>query len=127
MMSPAVDILEACDDPELFAGWFRDRSTWRGWFVFLHVLFGLPMNEADWTLFRQCTGREDRPTGGFRETWLCVGRRGGKSIMLALVAVFLATFVDWSPHLSPGERGTIMVVATDRSRPGRSFAMCLPF
>jgi hypothetical protein len=65
-------------------------------------------------LFRQCTGREDRPTGGFREAWLVVGRRGGKSIVLALIAVFLATFIDWTPYLSPGERGTVMVIATDR-------------
>ncbi len=32
----------------------------------------------------------------------------------ALIAVFLATFIDWSPYLSPGERGTVMVIATDR-------------
>jgi hypothetical protein len=43
-----------------------------------------------------------------------VGRRGGKSMVLALVAVFLAAFVDWAPFLSPGERGTIMVLAADR-------------
>jgi Phage Terminase len=114
MTGQAVDIVEACADPELFGGWFRDPSTWRGWFCFLRTLFGLPMGEADWALFQQCTGREDRPTGGFREAWLVVGRRGGKSIVLALIAVFLATFIDWTPYLSPGERGTVMVIATDR-------------
>jgi hypothetical protein len=114
MTGQAVDIVEACADPELFGGWFRDPATWRGWFCFLRTLFGLPMGEADWALFRQSTGREDRPTGGFREAWLVVGRRGGKSIVLALIAVFLATFIDWTPYLSPGERGTVMVIATDR-------------
>jgi hypothetical protein len=34
--------------------------------------------------------------------------------MLALVAVFLACFRDWQPYLAPGERATIMVIATDR-------------
>ena len=34
--------------------------------------------------------------------------------MLALIAVFLATFYDWLPFLSPGERGTLIVVAADR-------------
>jgi hypothetical protein len=114
MTGQAVDIVEACADPELFGGWFRDPATWRGWFCFLRTLFGLPMGEVDWELFRQCTGREDRPKGGFREAWLVVGRRGGKSIVLALIAVFLATFIDWTPYLSPGERGTVMVIATDR-------------
>jgi hypothetical protein len=54
------------------------------------------------------------PEGGAREAWLVCGRRAGKSFVLALVAVFLACFVDWSPNLTPGERGTIMVIATDR-------------
>ena len=43
-----------------------------------------------------------------------VGRRGGKSLILALIAVFLACFIDWLPYLAPGERGTVMVIAADR-------------
>jgi hypothetical protein len=35
-------------------------------------------------------------------------------MVLALIAVFLACFCDWAPFLSPGERGTIMVLAADR-------------
>jgi hypothetical protein len=63
MTAPAIDIIEAATDPELFRSWFRDPSTWRTWFCFLRSMFGLPMNEEDWALFRQCTGRDDRPTG----------------------------------------------------------------
>ena len=47
--------------------------------------------------------------------WIICGRRGGKSLVLALIAVYLATFYDWSAYLSPGERGTIMVIAPDRN------------
>ena len=36
--------------------------------------------------------------------------------MLALVAVFLAAFFDYRPYLSPGERGTILVIAADRKQ-----------
>ena len=32
------------------------------------------------------------------------GRRGGKSLMLALIAVYLAALRDWRPYLGPGER-----------------------
>ena len=39
---------------------------------------------------------------------------GGKSFILALIAVFLACFRDWRPFLNVGERGTIMVIAQDR-------------
>jgi hypothetical protein len=116
MTSAAIDILEAANDPELFKSWFRDPSTWRGWFVFLRSVFGLPMSEDDWALFRQCTGRDDRPTRSFTEAWLVVGRRGGKSLMLALIAVFLACFVDWSGYLNRGERGVVLVVAADKKQ-----------
>jgi len=34
--------------------------------------------------------------------------------MLALIAVYLACFRIYAEHLSPGERATVMVVATDR-------------
>jgi phage terminase large subunit-like protein len=43
-----------------------------------------------------------------------VGRRGGKSLVLATIATYLATLVDWRPHLADGERGTIMCIAADR-------------
>jgi phage terminase large subunit-like protein len=48
------------------------------------------------------------------EGWLVCGRRAGKSFTLALIAVFLACFRNWQPYLAPGERATVMVIATDR-------------
>lgn len=44
------------------------------------------------------------------------GRRAGKSFILTLVAVFLGCFFDYRPYLAPGERGTIVIVATDRKQ-----------
>jgi hypothetical protein len=113
-MAPETTIVDVCRDPELFAGWFRDRATWRSWFVFLRALFGLRMSATDMKLYQECTGRDDLPNGGVREAWLICGRRAGKSFVLALIAVFLACFCEWSGYMSPGERGTIMVLAADR-------------
>jgi hypothetical protein len=110
----AITILDACTDPALFAPWFRDRKTWTAWFTFLRALFGLPMTNDDLKLYARCTGRSGRPTGRVHEAFLICGRRAGKSFVLALVAVFLAVFVDWSGCLTPGERGTIMIIAADR-------------
>jgi hypothetical protein len=45
---------------------------------------------------------------------LICGRRAGKSFILALIACYLAIFRDWRPYLSPGEVGTIKVIAVDR-------------
>jgi hypothetical protein len=114
MTAPSITITECCADPALFARWFRDPGTWRAWFTFLRVLFGLEVDDTDRQLFAECTGREAPAAGGYREAWLVVGRRGGKSLTLALIAVFLACFIDWAPHLAPGERGTIMIIAADR-------------
>ena len=98
----------------LFSPWFRDRTTWQAWRVFLRALFALPMEPGDQDLYRQCTGREQPPEAPVTEAWLIVGRRGGKSFIVSLIAVYLAIFRDYRPFLSPGERATIMVIATDR-------------
>jgi hypothetical protein len=109
-----VTILEAMAERELFARWFKDPKTWVFWTVFLASLFALPLDDAQLEIFAQCTGRKAPLVGGYNEAWLCVGRRGGKSIVLALIAVFLSVFRDWSDRLVPGERGTVLVIAQDR-------------
>jgi hypothetical protein len=111
-------IIDAVGDPDLFAGWFKKPSSWRAWFAFLKILFGLRISAADLSTYQECAGRTDRPSGGFREAWLCVGRRGGKSIVLALIAVYLAAFRDWTPYLSPGERGARFGNHSGRGRRG---------
>ncbi|HZK89493.1 MAG TPA: terminase large subunit [Stellaceae bacterium] len=109
-------ILDWMDHPDIWGSWFRDPVTWRAWRVFLAALFGLPVSRKDRALYRECTGRAAPSKSGFLAAWLVVGRRGGKSLILALIAVFLAFSQDWSPFLAPGERGTIMVIATDRKQ-----------
>lgn len=109
-------ILDATADPHLFGPWFKDRATWRAWFAFLRALFALPLLTTDRAIYRQCTGRSTPPSEPAREAWLVVGRRGGKSFIVALIAVFLACFRDYSSYLTAGERGTVMVIAADRKQ-----------
>jgi Terminase large subunit, T4likevirus-type, N-terminal len=115
-------IIEACREPKLFAplfqsGWFKKTDdSWKPWFAFLKALFGLPMDEAELAIFKQCTNLESPPDGGVFEAALICGRRSGKSRTMALVASYLATMVDWSPYLAKGERGTVVVVATDKKQ-----------
>jgi hypothetical protein len=111
-----ADILTAINSPALFAPWFKNRDSWRAWFTFLRALFALPMDDDDLATFIACTGRTAPPTLPSTEAWLIVGRRGGKSLILAVIAVFLAIFVDWSPFLVPGESALVTVIATDRKQ-----------
>ena len=109
-------LLDAIDDPQLFAPWFKDRATWAAWFVFLRCLFGLPLTSSELALFRECTGRTEPPTAPASEGWLICGRRSGKSFMLALCAVFISAFHQYRQYLAPGERGVVLVIASDRKQ-----------
>ena len=109
-----MDLVEACGDDRLFRSWFKDPATWRTWFTFIRALFALPAEDGDLETFTRCTGRAAWPTEQALEAWITAGRRSGKSFVLALAAVYLATFKDWRPYLAPGEVGTVMVIACDR-------------
>lgn len=111
-----LTLLEAIRDPNLFKPFFRSHASWAAWLSFIAALFGLPMSEEQLEIYRRCTNRETEPTSPFSEAWLCVGRRGGKSRVLALIATWLAAFYDYSEYLDPGERGVIQVLAADREQ-----------
>lgn len=108
-----MNILAAMADPALFAPHFLG-GTWRAWRVFLAALFALPLEGDDLALYQRHTGRTAPPAVAFREAALICGRRGGKSRILALVAVYLACFRDYREHLAPGEVATVAIVAADR-------------
>ncbi len=72
------------------------------------------MDADELALYRAHTGRTEPPTAAFGEAALVVGRRGGKSRILALIAVYLATFKDYTAHLAPGEVATVAVLAANR-------------
>jgi hypothetical protein len=105
-----MNILDAIADPLLFQPWFRDRDTWSAWRTFLAALFALKIEDE--ALYASCAGGRPLPTRQAREGYLVVGRRGGKSFVCALVAVYLAAFRSY--RLSPGEKGICMLLAADR-------------
>lgn len=113
---PGLTLLDAIADTELFAPWFKNAATWQAWLSFLCALFALPMTKEQRRIYRECTGRKHVPADPAEEGWLVIGRRGGKSFIMALVAVFLACFRDYRQFLAPGERATVMVIAADRKQ-----------
>ncbi len=117
-------IIAAMDHPEIWQRWFADRQTWRVWRIFLKAIFGLGLAPDELAVFRKHTGRKRAPREAADEVWLVCGRKAGKSFILALCACYLACFRDWRRQLSPGERGTIMVVAADKRQARIIFNYC---
>jgi hypothetical protein len=108
-------ILAVMEDPGLFGRWFAG-SSWDTWKATLAACFGLPMTVGQLEIFRTVTGRITAPTAAAREFWAVVGRRGGKSLIVALIAVYISTFIDYTSLLAPGERAVLLIVAADRAQ-----------
>jgi hypothetical protein len=106
---------EVWTDPRLLGPFFKGGS-WGPWRVFGKALMGEPLDADEMAIFTACTGRTVAPTGPFTEASLVVGRRGGKSRILALIAVFLACFKSYKDYLAPGEVATIAIIAADRKQ-----------
>ena len=96
-----INILAVMSDPNLLGGSFQG-DTWKAWKAFLKALFGLRLSTDEFETYTRHTGRSDAPESDFLEAWLQVGRRGGKSIVIALVVVFLACFRDYSQYSGTG-------------------------
>ena len=112
-----MNLIKALHSGDVFKPLFKDIETWRAWEAYLKALFGLPIEDRkDRALFKDCTGLKRSPATQFNESFVIAGRRSGKSYISAVISVFLAAFKDWTPFLSPGERGFIFIIANDKSQ-----------
>jgi len=112
-----LNIIESIHDKNIFKPLFKDLSTWRAWEVYLRTLEGLPIEDGkDRALFKACTELSKPPVQRYRESFVICGRRSGKSYISSIIASYLAAFKDWTPFLSPGEKGWIFIVANDKSQ-----------
>ena len=112
-----VSLLAAMTDPHLFGGWFSDES-WNAWKTFVKAFEGGTLTAEELELYQRCTGREKPPRLGerMRQAWVAVGRRGGKSRVLAVIAIWAALILDWRPFIVAGESACVMVFACDRAQ-----------
>ena len=93
-----------------------DTPSWEPWLAFLEALQALPMSAEHLALYRKHTGRSEPPTEPARYAELVVGRRGGKSRILALIATYLACVLDHRDHIVPGETPVVAIIAKDRQQ-----------
>ena len=111
----SVTIRDLMVDTDLFGGQF-DGPSWTAWRTLLAGFYGLTLAKQELDTFSSLTGLSAPPGEPLDELWLAIGRRGGKSQIAALLAVFEAAFRDYSDRLAPGEVATVMVIAQDRKQ-----------
>src|SRR4030095_1392641 len=95
---------------------FQSLATWKAWGTWLKAVFAIAMTAEELSIYRQSTGRTEPPSTQPTEVYSIVGRRGGKSFISALTAVFVACFREYRPYLNAGESATVLVLARDRDQ-----------
>jgi Phage Terminase len=111
-------IIQAIESKRVFGSLprFRSLDTWASWLVVLKAIFGLPMTPGDLVVFHTHTGRASPPLGGAKETYLIIGRRGGKSFISALITCFVSCFGDFREFITVGETLAVMCLARDKEQ-----------
>jgi len=98
---------------ELIKDW--NEPHWAAWRAFISAVFVDRIRSTEeLRIFKECTQLDELPKARPPSVWMPVGRRGGKSRILAAIAVYMAVCYDWSHYLDPGEMGVIPVLAADR-------------
>lgn len=123
-------IIEAFESPNLFRSCFKDKNgkdgieTWKSWFILDKVIFGLPLEKAEFEIYKQCTERKKIHKEGYDTIFCICGRRGGKSRNAALVAVYLSLFGGFEKQLVRGQTGYVFLIATDRQQAREILGYC---
>src|SRR5471030_309640 len=113
-MTTPVTIDGALRDPNLLGAALGDASSWSAWVVVLKAAFGLALSDDELKVFTAVAGNRTPPRQRVRELWCIIGRRGGKSRIAALLAVFFACFIKYK--LAAGERGMVLVLAASQAQ-----------
>jgi hypothetical protein len=109
-MRPLVTMRAALADPDLF-GPHMAGDSWLPWRALLIAIMGEGLTPREREAFHKLTGRTLEPGLRCEEFWAIVGRRGGKTRAMAILAAYLAALCDYRGLLAIGERGLVLFLA----------------
>src|SRR6516225_3149980 len=102
-----VSMRAALGDDDLLGKALRG-SSWSAWRTILIAIMGERLTDDERKVWSELTGgREVEPLSPADESFICVGRRSGKTQTAATAAVYLAALCDHSSRLAAGERATL--------------------
>jgi hypothetical protein len=116
-----ITMREALESPAYF-GTLLAGDSWAAWRVMLIAIVGEALTDGELVLFKTLTGRDSEPREPVEEFWAAIGRRGGKTRAMAVLAAYLAACVDHRDSLAPGERGVIPLLAASVQQAASAFA-----
>jgi hypothetical protein len=121
MLHKLVTMRDALDDPAYFGAVYAGESlaTWR---ALLIAALGEELTDAERALFHAVTGREREPLEPVAEFFGVIGRRGGKTRTMGVLAAYLAACVDHRDILGPGERGKVPLLAASTLQAAQAFS-----
>jgi hypothetical protein len=119
--TPVVTLREALADPLLLGNAIAGDS-WKPWRTLLLASQGEALTDDERVLFKQLTQREHEPNQPVEEFVGVIGRRGGKSRAISVVATYIAALRQ-HPALAPGETGIVLIIAPDT----RQATICLDY
>jgi hypothetical protein len=115
-----VSMRETLESRAYFGG-LLPGDTWRAWRILLIAIVGEELTDQERILFRSLTDREREPLEPAAEFWGVMGRRGGKSRAMAVLAAYIAACVDHRHVLAPGERGLLPILAVSTAQGATAF------
>ncbi|MGA2637291.1 hypothetical protein [Methylocella sp.] len=95
-------------------------ESWASWRVLLIAAMGERLKPSERAIFESLTGRPRGPQERVEELWAIIGRRGGKTRAVAVLAAYLAALVDWSDQLAPGERASLPIISASLAQASKA-------
>ncbi len=116
-MKPLVSMRDALADPALF-GSILPGESWASWRILLIAAMGEPLLDDERVIFKELTGRDCEPGERVEEFWAIIGRRGGKTRAVAVLAAYIAALVSFDDLLAPGEIASLPIMSntTDQAQ-----------
>jgi hypothetical protein len=109
-MRPIMTMRAALSDPEMF-GTILAGESWSSWRILLTASMGERLTDDERVVFKELTGREHEPGERVDELWCVIGRRGGKTRAIAVLACYLAALCDFEDILAPGEVASLPILS----------------
>jgi hypothetical protein len=107
-------------DPAYF-GSLLGGESWAAWRVLLIAIVGERLDKHERPIFETLTGRSREPGEPVESFWGIIGRRGGKTRAMAVLAAFLAACCDHRHVLAAGERAKLPILAASTEQAQTAF------